>query len=355
MMISIHPPYWTMHKILLPLLLVSSSLTANLPMIDLAPDAKIGVQNTILTKVHGTSISVMDVKKKLDFLFHQNYPQLVHSNQARYQFYEAGWRNVLTEMIDQELILADAEDKEVKLTDGEIREEMERRFGPNVMSTLDQVGLTYEEALKLVKNEMLVRRMSWWFIQSRAMQSVTPQDIRQGYQNYLKEHPPYQEWTYRVISIRSDRPQEDLAKKVFHFLQESQQSPESLASALKEFETPTASIQLSTEYVATDQNLSEAHKQVLSTLDQGTYSAPSFQQSRVDHKAVHRIFYLSKKSDYPAPSFESMAPHLRDELTQKAIVRESDQYLEKLRKHYGFDPAHIKKTLPDDLHPFSLQ
>lgn len=344
-----------MHKILFSLLLTSSLLHAQMPMIDFAPDAKIGVQNTILAKVHGTTISVMDVKKKLDFLFHQNYPQLVHSNQARFQFYEGGWRNVLMEMIDQELILADAEEKEVKLTDGEIREEMESRFGPNVMSTLDQVGLTYEEALKLVKKEMLVRRMSWWFIQSRAMQSVTPQDIRQGYQKYLQEHPPYQEWTYRVISIRSDEPEQELAQKVFQFLTETNQSPEALTNRLKEFETATAKIQLSSEFVAQDQDLSAAHKKALENLQEGAYSTPTFQQSRSDQKAIHRIFYLSKKTDHPAPSFEVLSPQLRNELTQRAIIRESDQYLEKLRKHYGFDANTIQQSIPEDLHPFSIQ
>ena len=69
----------------------------------------------------------------------------------------------MMEMIDGELILADAADKEIKLTDGEVREEIERRFGPSVSVTLDKIGLTQEEAWRLVKNEMIVQRMNWWF------------------------------------------------------------------------------------------------------------------------------------------------------------------------------------------------
>src|SRR5579872_3060389 len=126
-----------MLKILFLIAFTLSVFAADLPRVDFSREPKISMQNTILAKVNGTTISMMDVKKKMDILFHQNYPQLADSNQARFQFYEVSWRHVLMEMIDHELILADAAEKEVKLTDGEVREEMEARFGPNVMLTLD--------------------------------------------------------------------------------------------------------------------------------------------------------------------------------------------------------------------------
>ncbi len=324
-------------------------------MVDFSREPKIAFQNAILAKVNGTTISMMDVKKKMDMLFHQNYSHLADSNQARFQFYQVSWRHVLMELIDNELMMADSLEKEVKLSDGEVREEMEERFGPNVMKTLDKIGLTYEETWKMVRKEMLVRRMSWWFIQSKAMQSVTPQDIRQAYRFYLKENPAYNQWTYRVISIRADHPEEDLAQNVHQFLTQSGQSPELLGDKLKSFEKDTITIQLSTEYDATDKDLSEAHRTALASLKPGTYSEPSFQMSRVDRKAVYRIFYLVRKEEHPASSFEAMAHQLQNELTQKAMVQESQNYLEKLRKHYGFDTAHIKQTVPDDLNPFSLE
>ncbi len=110
----------------------------NLSAIDFSSFSKkpnIAIQNSILIKVNDTTISIMDVKKKMDFLFHQHYPQLSNSDEARIQFYESSWRKVLLEMVDQELILADATDKDIQLSDGEIREEMETRFYPNVTQT----------------------------------------------------------------------------------------------------------------------------------------------------------------------------------------------------------------------------
>lgn len=330
---------------------------AQMPMPPMDGGQKIGMQNSILTQVNGNTISVMDIKKKLDVAFHHSYPNLADSTQARFQFYQNSWRHALMEMIDNELILADAEDKEMKLTEGEVREELENRFGPNVMSTLDKIGVTYDEAWKMVKNEMLVQRMVWFFIHSKAISSVTPQDLRQAYRLYLKEHPPYKEWKYRVISIRADSPEaiQTLSDEVYAFLTHSGQSPESLGSDLKKMETSHSSIQVSTEYLAADLELSEAHRSALSVLAPGEYGKPSIQTSRVEKKTVSRIFYLAQKIDHPAPSFEDISQTLKNELTQKAVAVESDHYISKLRKHYGFDPEHLKQTMPDTLTPFSFQ
>lgn len=341
--------------ICLPLAAVSL-LTAQMPPpqmppIDFSNNQKIAVQNSILAKVNGTTISMMDVKKQMDLLFHHHYGHLSQSSQARFQFYETSWRRVLMEIIDNELILSDAADKAIKLTDGEVREEMETRFGPSVLSTLDKIGLTYDEAWKMVRNEIIVRRMSWWFIQSKAIQGVTPQEIRRAYRSYIDEHPPYQEVSYRIVSIRSADP-EIQAAKIYQVLAESGKNPEANAEKLREIEP---SVQISTIYTVSDREISEAHKSVLSPLQEGAYSAPVMQKSRADNQTVARIFYLIQKTDHPAPSFQDLSSSLRDQLIQKAAVKESQNYVTKLRNHYGFDAAFLKDSFPEDLHPFSIQ
>lgn len=320
-------------------------------------EPKISVQNNILAKINTTTISVVDVMKKMDMLLHQNYPQFADSPQARFQFYAASWRPVLMEMIDTELILSDAEAREVKLTDGEIREEMESRFGPGVLATLDKIGLNYDDAWNMVKKDLLVRRMMWFFVQSKAMQSVTPQTIRQSYSSYLQEHPAFQEWTYRVVTLRVPEQKDHLAHEVWQWLSETKQSPESLAPMLKQWEenNPGCSLRVSSEYIAKDQELSESHKTALSVLEPMCYGTPSTQISRADQKTVHRMFYLYNKTVHEAPSFEEMASRLKNELLQQAMSNESGVYLQKLRSHYGFDPISLKETVPEGIQPFALQ
>ena len=330
--------------------LALSSLIAQMPPALEHDNKKIAIDNMILTKVNDTTISVVDVNKKLDLLFHQNYPHLTHSSQALFQFYENGWRPTLMQMIDHELILSDAAAREIKLSDGEIREEMESRFGPNVFATLDEISISYEEAWKMVKNDLIVQRMNWWFIQSKAIQSVTPQDIREAYRSYLDQNPPYQEIKYQVISIHSANP--DLIEKVYALVSKESASPEALVDSLKQVDD---SIQISSEYTVKDIELSDAHRTALAHLTPKTYSHPVAQKSRVNQKSVVKIFYLSEKTDYPAPSFSDLSPKLKNDLIQQSVGKQSVAYLEKLRKQYGFDPAHIKEQLPEDMHPFSLQ
>ena len=316
------------------------------------PKQQIGVQNAILAKVNGTTISMMDVKKKMDLIFYQNFPQFADSEMARLQFYEGSWKKVLQDLIDHELILADATDKEVKLSDGDIRAAMEERFAPSITQTLDQIGLTYEEAWKMIKNELLAQRMSYWFIHSKARTRVTPQDIRQSYRLYVAENPPFSDWKYHVISLRISEPNQMLVDSLFEALSEKNQSPSELQSLIASFEKPGVSINVSQELSMKSQDLSEAHKRALENLSPGTYSKPSFQTSRHDQKKIYRIFYLISKEEHPAPPFESVAQHLKDELTQKMVVEESENYLRKLRKHYGFEG--IQASL-EEMHPFSLQ
>jgi hypothetical protein len=332
-----------MKNFLLTFVLSSSFLTADMNLYQTG-DAKISVQNAILAKVNGNTISVVDVMKKMDLLLHQNYPQYVNSSQARFQFYSNSWRPILMEMIDTELILSDAAEKEIKLTDGDVREEMEERFGPSILVTLDKIGLSYDDAWRIVKNELIVRRMMWFFVQSKAIQSVGPQSIKLAYKEYLGEHPPYQEYKYRVLTVTADQ---ERAEKIHQELLASNQSLEDLLPTWKE-------CSLSNEFAAKDYELSTAHQAGLASLETGQYSLPIAGLTR-DRKTVHRIFFLSEKSEHPAPAFEDMANRIKNELVQGAMSKESEYYLKKLRTRYGFDSSRLKETVPDNLQPFAIQ
>jgi len=337
-----------MYKTLLLLVLALTSLHAE---VEISDNHAIGVQHAILAKVNGTTLSVMDVKKKLDILFHQQYPHLANSSQARFQFYQTSWKHVLNEMIDNELILADAADKEVPLNEAEIREEVEKRFGPNVMATLDQIGVTYDEAWKLVKNDLIVQRMNWWFVHSKALSAVTPQEIRQAYKMHLQEHPAYVEWKYRVLTVRGENP--NTAAEALHGkLQTAGEVDAVVQQMSKQF--PSTTITWSNEYSAAETALSETHRAALASLQPATFSKPVLQTGR-DKQQVSRIFYLQEKVDHPAPNFDEMAPLLKNQLLQKEAAKTGTAYLNKLRAHYRFDEAHLKDAFPEDFQPFSIQ
>jgi hypothetical protein len=323
---------------LLPIFL----LAADLPLVDFQSGAQVAVNNAILAQVQGHSISVVDVKKRLDLLLHDHYPQFEQSAEARFQYYSASWKNVLDELINQELILADAEEKEIKLSDGEIREELEKRFGPSVSATLETLNLTFDEAWQTIKNDLIVRRMVWFFAQSKGFEAVTPEKIRKSYRDYVAEHPGYTEYAYRALTLPTDLPNQEA------FLASLHVSPESLPSL-----PPGCS--LSQEYRAKSTELADAQKEALASLAPCSYSAPLLQNRRSDQKKVVKIFYLQEKTEHPAPAFEEMAPNLKNQLINEAIALETDSYLNRLRKKYGFQNDPLKGQISELFQPFSLQ
>jgi len=317
------------------------------------------VNNRILAKVNGKTISVIDVMKKMDIHLNQNYPHLTSSKIAHFQFYNSQWRSTLAQMIDSELMMADAEHLELKVKDAEVREEILQRFGPNVIPTLDKLGMTYEEARKMVLSEMIVQRMQWYRVNSKALQKVNPQDIKEAYKDYCEKNPSLEEWRYQMLSVRSEKPGlgEQIAKLAFESLKNHGIAFAAVADQLKQDPAfdPSATIAISPEYSVNEKTVSQAHKDALFSLAVGSYSEPIAQISRVDGSMVYRIFFLKDHSKVPVPPFEKLAEKLRDDLMQKAFVQENSQYISKLRERLGYDEKHMTESLPTDFQPFVMR
>jgi hypothetical protein len=313
------------------------------------------IYNRILTKVNGKTVSVVDVMKRMDLFLQKNYPQFAGSKLARFQFYSTEWRNFLTQIIDTELMLADAGKLEVKVPDAEVREEILNRFGPNTMTVLDRLGMGYEEARTMIHDDMLVQRMMWFRVNSKALTSVNNQDVREAYREYCEKNPEMEQWHYQVLSIRSaDRAASaTLAARAFELLNEKL-TLDSVSSQLKSADSETV-ITLSPDMEADEKTISASHKEVLQTLAVNSFSQPVPQVSRVDNSVVYRIFHLKKHSKKTLPPFEKMADQIREQLLQAASQRENVQYLARLRERLGYDEKQMMETLPDDFQPFALR
>jgi len=333
-----------------------SAIFADFQPVSSYSEPAIEVQNILLSSVNGKTISVVDVMKKMNSLMYQTYPDYYESMPARYQYYMANWKHILDEMINTELILSDFTAKDQKISDGEIREEMEQRYGPNILLTLEGINLTYEEAWEMMKREMIVQKMIGYFVHTKAFQAVTPQQIRQAYHIYCEKNPPIEEWHYQVISIRGDKNEKtkETAEKAYDLLQSTKLMSKSLEDNLKELENKedNISIQISKEYQMKNKDISSLHKNVLSTLQKQTYSKPQEQKSRTDGNIVHRIFYLKNHTTTETPSFKEMANNLKNELLQKEVFEYSKKYVSKLRKNYGIQE---KLDLEEDFQPFKLK
>ncbi len=345
----------------LTLVAVSSNIHANVNLLTPPPpqQQQLIVNNRILTKVNEQTISVLDVMKKMDVFLNRYYPEYANSINARHQYFTSQWRATLTQMIDNELMLADAEKLELKVTDAEVREAILERFGPNIMISLDKLQLSYEEARKMVHTDIIAEKMTWYRINSKAVQSVNPQDIKQAYKSYLIKNPAKEQWEYEVLSIRtkSEEAGKLFAEKTYAMMQTSEQSFEELVQDLKNecTDDPEISINLSEEFKTDTKTISDSHKQALMSLVVNSISEPIRQLSKADQSVVYRIFHLKNHIKLPQQSFSKVANKLREELLNIAATKESALYLGKIRKKFGYDSQSIQQEIPADFQPFVLK
>lgn len=323
-------------------------------------EPQIIVNNRILAKANGKAISVVDLMKKMDMLFYKEFPQYTSSAPARYQFYLANWKFILAEMIDRELIVADAEESKLVVNAGDVRQEMEMLFGPNIIENLDKIGLTFEEAYQMVLADITLRRMMYFRVQSKAMAQATPQKTREYYDQISKNLVRDGEWVYRVITIRhrDSTKAAEAANTILALLKQDGVSFEELPAKWKELapaapKPPTVSV--SEEFHTKEKELSDSFKATLVTLTPDSYSLPLSQKSRSDNSALVRIFYLKQMMPGGVVPFSEVEVKIKEKLINEATDKESKAYLTKLREHFDVQDGLVEELVKSDYQPFVLQ
>lgn len=314
-------------------------------------EPRLVINNRPLAKINGKVISLYDVVKKMNlFLFDYN-PDYNPSTVELYQFYSSRWESTLNDMIADELVLMDAEQKEIKISDGEVREELLERFGPNVRESLDKVNLEYEEARDIIRSDLTVGQLLGMKVHAKAFQTVTPDVIKGAYEDYVLENPPKEEWKYQVLSIRGQDKDlcESLAQKAYELLASKQATLDSLKNSL---EQEGITISVSEDFSGQSEKISKMHFDVIKALTPNTISQPVSQVSRFDNTTVLRIFYLKDVVKILPSVFDEMHDKLKNQLLYQTSDSEKEAYIDSLKKRFGYDTHDAKFPLPKDYHPF---
>lgn len=315
---------------------------------------EIVIHNRPLVKVNGKNISLIDVVKKMNAFLYANFPDATQDQAQLYQFYNARWRQTLDDMINNELMLIEAQTREVKVSDGDVREEVEARFGPNIMAALDKLHMSLDEAREMVHTDLIVQRIMWLHVHQKVYQEITPQKQREAYAAFLQANPPTDQWIYQVLSVRG----EDVAlcKKI---TESAVNLIETVGKDLVQIKTAIVEshkeepafpvINVSEDYVVENSRLSEEHRNALLHLTDGDFSAPIAQLSRSTGKEVWRIFHLKERKTITPPTFDDVADNLKNHLQQESYQRHSEAYYKKLRSNYQ-----LRLDIPDDYEPFQI-
>ncbi|MBS0622381.1 MAG: hypothetical protein JSR80_05440 [Verrucomicrobia bacterium] len=348
-----------MRKSLLIFLASAIGLHAVTPAWDSANDYRspknLQMHNWVLAQPNGKTITVLDLAKRLEVVFRRTYPQYVQNQEARLQYYQMTWRDMLAQSIDNELILADAEQKEIKISDGDVRKEMDQLFGSNVVEAIDSLGLTWEEAWDMTRSDLIVQQMRGYMITRKAYAEISPEKLQEAYNQYLKANPPQDTWTYQVLVIRDADPAiaEQAALLAKQLLE---QKPLSLIQLQKELKKASvqALLRLTPVEERTTLSLATSYRETLAALQVGEVSLPVYEQSKADGASVYRIFALQNHVLGQAPSFDQVVATLKGQLIGAAAASIESDYVTKLRRQYGITQEYLANMIPKNFEPFSL-
>ncbi|MEI8365771.1 MAG: SurA N-terminal domain-containing protein [Parachlamydiaceae bacterium] len=347
--------------LIIPVIMLSAvQLSADSSLLGGGQEMRITVNNRILAKANGKAISVVDIMKKMDMLFYRQFPEFTSSSQARYQFYMANWKHVLSEMIDRELIVADAEESKLQVGASDVRQEMESLFGPNIIANLDKVGLTFDEASDMILADITLKRMMYFRVQMKAFSQATPQKIREYYDEVAKTNIRDNEWVYNVITVRhrDSVKAANAASVAYGLLVEDKIPLADLPAKLEEIvqsSVKSPSVKISEEYHTKEKELSDSFKKTLTSISPGEYSIPIAQKSRTDNSTVVRIFFLKNMISGGVIPFSEMEAKIKMKLIEDGIERESLAYITKLRQHFDVQDSHMQELLSSDFQPFLLK
>lgn len=324
-------------------------------------DAKIIVRNRVLANINGKPITTYDVMKKMDIVFYREFPEYITIVPARFQFYQANWRSILDDLINKELVLADAQEHKIEVSSGDIRQEMESSFGPNIIENLDKVGMSFDEAAKIIESELLIRRIVGGRVHAKAMRIVTPNKVREAYDQYARnpKNATQTEWRYQVVNVndRNSKKAEEAATEAYRLITQENVPLDQVAAKLKEANVLGAKtkISISEEIANNEGELSESYKKILLPLGPQSVSQPTAQKSRTTRAMVYRIFVVHDRKEGGVPPFVEMENKIRERLLNEFVDKETTVYLNKLRQHYRVRQSDIDANIPSTYQPFGLQ
>lgn len=315
------------------------------------------VRDRILATVNETPLTVWDIAKRLSAHLHQRMAGREIDVATRFAFYARYWPQVLSDCIDRELILADANERSLNTTHAEVREEMEVLFGPDIASSLHRAGLSYEEAFESVKKEITVQRVLLYRAHVPAQQQVGPKLIRQTYHEFAIAQQGDSRWNFRILSIEDAdaRRGQTTAANLRASLnactkwEDAQTSIETVAAKVGS----VSRVQISEIYSQKDSDLSNAYRAALDGLNSKSWSAPIPYTSK-DGQTNLRIFYLEEREVRPCPTLGDSVSKLREILIEQKAAEIAQDYVRTLRMRYGFQLRQIEENIPPDFQPFYL-
>lgn len=318
------------------------------------------VHNRPLAKINGKVFSVIDVQKSMNRYLLKAYPDIFQDPQSVLQFYVHNWRPVLQEMIDNELMLMEAEELTYKMDASYIKEEMRERFGENANEISDNNDMSKEELEKIVGDDLICRSLLWYRVWQPAMNEVTPKVIHDHYVANVLNGPAQDSWKYQMCTIRGKdaNQNEKIAKELKKVFKKADTklggSLTDAVAAVSSLTPEGVSVKVSDDIVLTSQELSKENLSILQGLKPMEISKAVNQKSRYDDQTVTRIFQLKEHTVTAPPAFEDVSSQIKEALIGEKSEGIRQEYMTRLRKRFCCEDLVMEKMYGPETRLFAL-
>lgn len=289
------------------------------------------INNKILFRFKNNTITIMDVIHKMNLLFYKSYPHLIHSNISKMQFYSGLFPVLAEAVIDDFLIVADAEEKKISVDIRDVKREIEKFFGDALIDVTNAFNMTEEDVFKIIQRDLIVQKMLGVMVRSRATMFVSPNKIKEAYKEKLKNYKQEKFWSYVILTLDSASVDSTLtfAEEIYDkIISNGFFKEEEILQLASE---KNIEIKISNLLQGTENSLSQMHRGILIAADSNLCSKPiSYKKDKI------RLFVIKEFSITKEKSFSELEEQLHSELLEKLFEKQELIYREKLREKYSF-------------------
>jgi hypothetical protein len=317
--------------------------------------ASIETTNRILTNVGERTITVLDVKREMDRdLYVTDKSQFEHP-EIVFEFYVKNWRQFLQKMINDEVLVLEADKNKYNVKIHDINKKMEELYGSSSVETVRFLSMTPEQAYEASRKDLIGSHLSWYNVWSKAFLETTPSAIRSAYDAHIAKLPGKDEWTYQAMYFKGkdEKKIEDASTSINSLLEGG--SFLNLTALLDEagFETEAVKVGVSKDITLTTAQLSPNLLKILEKLEAGKMSDVVTAKGKGGYSG--KVLHLKGFKKEPIPEFATMTDQIRATIMNGLGAKYAHNYFEKLYKKYDIQGLYGTLLQNSQLTPFKLE
>lgn len=292
------------------------------------------VVDGIVAVVNDDVITQGDINEVLIPIYSQY--KATYSDEQLIQKLQEARKDILLQMIEDKLIIQEAEKLGVSVSDEEVQDRLEQIKGQfmdeaEFQEALRSQGITLEQLKEKYRQQLIIKKLVNYEVREKV--DVTPTEVAQYYQQHRQEFKEPAQVKVRTILIRKDKDEADdneagneKARVRMELIKKQLELGDDFSKLAKEYsEDPTAIEGGDMGYIKKGQMMSQIDE-VIFSLDEGRIS------DVVETNVGYHIFMVTKKKPSSTKSFDQVRSEIEDIIFQQKAEARFNEWMDGLKE-----------------------